>query len=68
MYLTGDVRYHEAQEAAGKGLILVDGGHFYTERVIIPKLAARLRETAAEKGWALDVVEDPVAADSFSYL
>ena len=68
LYLTGDVRYHEAQEAAGKGLILVDGGHFYTERVIVPKLAARLRETATEKGWTLDVVEDPVAADSFSYL
>ncbi len=68
LYLTGDVRYHEAQEAAAKGFILVDGGHFYTERVIVPKLAARLREAAAQKGWALDVVEDPVAADSFSYL
>ena len=68
LYLTGDVRYHEAQEAAAKGIILVDGGHFYTERVIIPKMAARLRETAVQKNWALDIVEDPVAADSFYYL
>ncbi len=68
LYLTGDVRYHEAQEAAAKDMILVDGGHFYTERVIVPKLAAHLRETAAEKGWELEIVEDPVAGDSFCYI
>ncbi len=67
LYLTGDVRYHEAQEAAGMGFILVDGGHFYTERVIIPKLKAYLTEKAHEKKWNLEIIEDPTACDIFTY-
>ena len=68
LYLTGDVRYHEAQEAAGKGIILVDGGHFFTERVIVPQLADRLRKTVIENKWDLQIIEDPVAADIFQYM
>lgn len=68
LYLTGDVKYHEAQEAAAMGLLLVDGGHFHTEKVIIPRMASKIRQAAAEKGWDLTVVEDPAAEDVFSYL
>lgn len=49
LYLTGDLKYHEAQDAAAMGLLIADGGHFYTERVIVPKLAERIRKEA-EKG------------------
>lgn len=67
LYITGDVKYHEAQEAAAMGLLVIDGGHFYTERVIIPSLAERLRRAAAERGWAVEIMEDPTACDIFSY-
>ncbi|MDY6084745.1 MAG: Nif3-like dinuclear metal center hexameric protein [Dialister sp.] len=66
LYVTGDVKYHEAQEAAGSGLLVADGGHFYTERVIIPKLAKCIRNEAALQGWELEVIEDPSARDVFS--
>lgn len=68
LYLTGDVKYHEAQEAAAMGLLIIDGGHFHTEKMIIPRMAARLREAAENNGWDLSVVEDPTAEDVFSYL
>lgn len=67
LYITGDVKYHEAQEAAAMGLLVIDGGHFYTERVIIPSLAERLRKTAADRGWDVEIIEDPTACDIFSY-
>ena len=67
LYLTGDVRYHEAQEAAGMGLILVDGGHFYTEHVIVPKMAKHIGNIASQKKWALAIIEDPVSQDIFTY-
>lgn len=68
LYLTGDVKYHEAQDAAALGLLTVDGGHFYTERVIIPVIAGRIREAAKKNGWDLSVIEDPTAKDIFGYM
>lgn len=66
LYVTGDVKYHEAQDAAGSGLLVADGGHFYTERVMIPTLAKRIRNEVALRGWELEVMEDPSARDIFS--
>ena len=64
LYLTGDVKYHEAQDAAYSGILLADGGHFYTERVIIHALADKLRK----QEWDAEVFEDPKAEDIFHYL
>lgn len=38
LYITGDIKYHEAQEAIERGLVIVDAGHYHTEKVILPKL------------------------------
>ena len=35
LLITGDVRHHEALEAASLGLALVDAGHFYTEKAAL---------------------------------
>ena len=51
VYITGDVKYHEAQRAAEQGMHLIDAGHFGTERPVLPVLADLLRaELAAEHG------------------
>ncbi|MBU5438241.1 Nif3-like dinuclear metal center hexameric protein [Tissierella sp. MSJ-40] len=36
LYITGDIKYHDAQLAYELGLTLVDAGHFNTEKVILP--------------------------------
>lgn len=68
LYVTGDLKYHEAQDAAGMGLLIADAGHFYTERVVVPVLAGRIRQASAEKGWDLEVLEDSGAKDIFGHV
>lgn len=36
--ITGDIGYHQALDAEGQGLALVDAGHFPTERLVLPHL------------------------------
>ena len=38
LYLTGDIKYHDAQDARDLGLILVDAGHYATERPLVKKV------------------------------
>ena len=40
--VTGDLKYHTALDAVEAGLCIVDAGHFNTERVVLPALAAEL--------------------------
>jgi dinuclear metal center YbgI/SA1388 family protein len=43
VYVTGDVRYHEAREAELAGLPVIDAGHFATERPVLPVMAEEFR-------------------------
>ncbi|MGL4344766.1 MAG: Nif3-like dinuclear metal center hexameric protein [Cellulosilyticaceae bacterium] len=42
IYITGDVKFHEAQQALDKGLCVIDIGHYASENIIMPILAQRL--------------------------
>lgn len=55
VFITGDVKYHEAQEAAALGMAIIDAGHFATEHVIVFELADYLRTYAQNQGWKLEV-------------
>ena len=44
IYLTGDVKHHEAEEALLNGVALIDGGHFGTEKAILPILVNYLKK------------------------
>jgi putative NIF3 family GTP cyclohydrolase 1 type 2 len=48
VFITGDVGYHQAQEAQALGLALIDAGHYGTERVIVPVLARYLQAELPE--------------------
>ncbi len=48
VYLTGDVKYHDAQTARQLGLTLVDAGHFATERCVVRALADFVRRLGLE--------------------
>ncbi len=36
LYITGDIKYHDAQLAHGLGMTLIDAGHYHTEKIILP--------------------------------
>ncbi len=38
IYVTGDIKYHDAQLGHQLGLIVVDGNHYDTEKIILPKI------------------------------
>jgi dinuclear metal center YbgI/SA1388 family protein len=61
LYITSDVKHHEAQWAREKGLLLIDGGHYGTEKIFTPAMAAFLREKFA--GGGLKVTESRVSCD-----
>ena len=63
--VTGDVKYHEARLAESLGLALVDAGHFATERIVVPELAALVGRIAAERGLAIEVREMGVETEPF---
>ncbi len=68
LYLTGDIRYHEAQEAVKLGLVAADGGHFGTEYPVVSDLLERLRAAGRERKWNIECVGDPTSCDMLHYV
>jgi dinuclear metal center YbgI/SA1388 family protein len=54
-FVTADVRYHAFHAATGS-ILLVDAGHWETERVVLPEIAKRIRTAAAERRAVLEVL------------
>ncbi len=48
LYITGDIKYHDAQEALKSNLALIDAGHFYTEYHSLNKILKILKEHALD--------------------
>lgn len=42
-YVTGDCKHNNFIDAKNLGLTLIDAGHYYTERIFAPALAAKLK-------------------------
>ncbi len=64
LFLTGDVSYHVAEDAAAAGLVMVDPGHVATEEVCIPVVADYLRGCMEQESLECEVsvlgpVQDP---------
>ena len=64
-FVTGDVRYHDAQRAAALGIHVIDAGHFATEQPIVEILATRLSEELVDK---VEVIADDYARDFFETI
>ena len=56
LFITGDLKYHDARSVLGKGRIpVLDAGHFATERPVVEVCAAWCRDFVAENGVDLKV-------------
>lgn len=49
--ITGDIKYHDAQEAEMLEVAVIDAGHDATERPVVPHLAAWLQDKLAGCGY-----------------
>jgi dinuclear metal center YbgI/SA1388 family protein len=65
LYITGDVRHHEAVLAAEKGICLIDAGHFDTEWIFVRNFAEKLRTAAGD---IVEIYESKNDKGPFIYL
>ncbi len=65
--VTGDVKYHEALEAAAVGLTMVDAGHYATERPAVEAVAGHLTACVVAEGWDVTVKTDAISRDIFRF-
>ena len=65
LFITGDVKYHEAQAAAARGICLLDAGHYGTEKFFAQAMRELLEKKLAGKA---EVVESAVNIDPFNIL
>jgi dinuclear metal center YbgI/SA1388 family protein len=62
VFVTGDLKYHEALDAAERGLAVIDAGHHGTEKWIVPAIANYLKSKAPKLRVSQYVEPDPFAA------
>lgn len=62
VYITGDIKYHDAQLAYEEGIVLIDGTHYGTERIILPVIMDKVSEYTQGK-IKIEVYED----ESFNF-
>ncbi len=68
LYVTGDVKYHEAQKAQELDMNLIDAGHFGTEAPVAEALADKLNLYARKNKWNIEIIYDTTAKDPFSII
>jgi len=67
VYITGDLRYHDARDAEAAGRGLIDIGHFASELMIVEVLAERLGKILSESGADVSVEACKFEKDPFVF-
>ncbi|WIV10712.1 Nif3-like dinuclear metal center hexameric protein [Proteiniborus sp. MB09-C3] len=60
VYITGDIKYHDAQLALEEGISLIDAGHFYTEKVVLPYIRSFLDDILKKEVQVLSYSEKSI--------
>ena len=68
VYISGDIRYHDARDVEAAKLGVIDIGHFSSESFIAEDLAARLETILAEAGFDVVVEACDIETDPFDIL
>lgn len=56
VFITGDIRYHNACDARDMGICLIDAGHFATESIYMAKLADYLKSALSSCNGKINIV------------
>lgn len=60
LFITGDVKYHQAREACESGINLLDIGHYGSEKIFTENMAKYLRDNTE-----IDIIESKADSDPF---
>ncbi|OOB80211.1 MAG: Nif3-like dinuclear metal center hexameric protein [Epulopiscium sp. Nuni2H_MBin003] len=64
VYITADVKFHEAQSALENNLIVLDVGHYNSEKIVIPVLCEYLKANLED----IDVIGTTISGEVFKIL
>ena len=67
-FITGDLKYHDARLAEERGLVIIDVGHFASERIVLEPIADFLRTRAESEGARLEVFISKSEKDPFNII
>ncbi len=68
VYISGDLRYHDAKAIEAADLGIIDIGHFASEHLIIETLAKRFRRVLSENGIDVKVEACGFESDPFTLI
>lgn len=68
VYITADLKYHEAQTVIGTDLILIDVGHFESESIYLMPFKIKLLEFATTEKFQIEVHATRSEKPVFNYL
>jgi dinuclear metal center YbgI/SA1388 family protein len=68
VYISGDLRYHDARAVEEAGRALIDVGHFASELIVIDSLVEQLRQAAKAANWGVSIDPCRLERDPFSIV
>ncbi len=68
VYISGDLRYHDARAVEEAGRALIDVGHFASEQIVIDSLVDQLRQAAKIANWGVSIDACRLERDPFQIL
>ena len=66
--ITGDVKYHDAQDAISQGINVIDIGHYHGEKFFPEFLANYLSKKTMEKGLNVEIIPSTVDINPFKIV
>ncbi len=69
VYITSDIKYHEAMDAADKNICLIDATHYATENIIVPVIADYIRQKLENRNIDdVEIIESEVDGQTFTHI
>ena len=68
VYISGDLRYHDARDAEAANLGIIDIGHFASEHLIVDVIAKRLERILSEAEMNIEVKSYNLEEDPFAIV
>ncbi len=68
VFVSGDLRYHDARSVEDAGRALIDVGHFASEHLIVDALCRQLSQIVTESGWDVQIAPCLMEQDPFEFV
>jgi len=66
--ITGDIKYHDAQDALQQNLCIIDAGHFETEKPVLAYLSAKIATALQDKDNTIEIILSTSQNTPFTFM